>query len=97
MSNVIAVSGPIRKKYLNKEISNFINNMIMGRKTNIGATNDGVEIIKGEKIKRNFIISPVIVSGDAVGAVIILSDSGINEVMEKTANFISRFLSKHLE
>ena len=97
LSNVIAVSGSIRKRYLNKEISNFINNMIMERKTNIGATNDGVEIIKGEKIKRNFIISPVIVSGDAVGAVIILSDSGINEVMEKTANFISRFLSKHLE
>ena len=97
LNNVIAASGPSKRKYLNKEISSFINNMIMERKNTIEGITDETEIIKGEKEVCNFIVSPVIVSGDAVGSVIIISDSKISDLIEKTSNFIARFLGKHLE
>ena len=70
--------------------------MIKNRKTTMDY-DDEIEIIKGIKIEGKFIVSPVLVSGDAVGAVIILSKDEINDLMEKTANFIAKFLGKHLQ
>jgi hypothetical protein len=50
-----------------------------------------------KKEEYNYVFSSVIVNGDAIGSVIVLSDDEIDEFDEKSANFISKFLSKHLE
>ena len=60
-------------------------------------SNDGLEIISGIVEESKYIVSSVIVSGDAVGSVIILSDENINDTEEKCSYFIAKFLSKHLE
>ena len=71
--------------------------MIKNRIPILDDKTDELEIIKGIKEEGNFIVSPVLVSGDAVGAVIILSNSEITDLIEKTSNFIARFLGKHLQ
>ena len=97
LNNVIAASGPSKKKYLDKEISKFVSDMIKDRVPKVDSEIDDFEIIKGTIEKSKFIVSPVIVSGDAVGSVIILSNTEITDLIEKTSNFIARFLSKHLQ
>ena len=94
LDKVIAASGPMKKKYLNREVSDFISDSIKNR--NIEETHD-IEIVNGVHEECEFIISYVVVSGDAVGSVIILSDNKINDVVKKTSNFIAKFLGKHLE
>lgn len=97
LNKVIAASGSLKKKYLGKEISKSINDMIKNRNTTIDDAIENIEIVGGIAEECKFIVSPVLVSGDAVGSVIILSKTSITDLMEKTSNFISRFLSKHLE
>ena len=94
LNKVIAASGSLKKKYLNKEISNFISDSIKNR--NIEEIHN-IEIVNGIHEESEFNISYVVVSGDAVGSVIILSDSKITDLMKKTSNFIAKFLGKHLE
>lgn len=95
LDRVIAASGPMKKKYLNKEISNFITDTIKNRDTNYSTCD--IEIVNGIHEESEFVISYVVVSGDAVGSVIILSDTKINDVVKKTSDFIAKFLGKHLE
>ena len=44
-----------------------------------------------------YVIASVVVSGAPVGSVIILSKEKIDDLVEKCASFIAKFLSKHLE
>ena len=97
LNKVIAASGTLKKKYLGKEISKYINDMIKNRNTTIDDETENIEIVSGVHEGCKFIVSPVLVSGDAVGSVIILSNSNITDLIEKTSNFIARFLSKHLQ
>ena len=85
------------KKYNGKEISQSLSNIIDKRSVTLNNSNDGLEIISGIVEESKYIVSSVIVSGDAVGSVIILSDENINDTEEKCSNFIAKFLSKHLE
>lgn len=94
---VIASSGSLKKKYNGKEISQSLSNIIDKRSVTLNNSNDGLEIISGIVEESKYIVSSVIVSGDAVGSVIILSDENINDTEEKCSNFIAKFLSKHLE
>lgn len=95
LDKIIAASGPMKKKYLNKEISNFITDTIKNRSIDDGLYD--IEIVNGIHEESEFVISYVVVSGDAVGSVIILSDTKINDVVKKTSDFIAKFLGKHLE
>ena len=97
LNNVIAASGPLKKKYLNKEVSKYVSDIIKNRIPTKDSDLGEIEIIKGVYEKCKIIVSPVIVSGDAVGSVIIISDSDITDLIEKTSNFIARFLGRHLQ
>lgn len=95
LDRVIAASGPMKKRYLNKEISSFVTDTIKNRSIDDSINN--VEIVEGITEDNEFVISYVVVSGDAVGSVIILSDTKISDVVRKTSDFIAKFLGKHLE
>jgi AbrB family transcriptional regulator (stage V sporulation protein T) len=94
---VIGASGPLKKTYIGKDISHFVESAIDKRGNLVENNKNSIEIIDGVIEEFKYVISSVIVNGDAVGAVIILSDKSINEFEEKSASFISKFLSKHLE
>ncbi len=94
---VIAASGSLKKKYLNKEIGPFLEEVISRRESYSEKYKKEIEIIEGEKEEYNYVVSSIIINGDSVGVVIILSKEEISEIEEKTTNFISKFLSKNLE
>ena len=97
LDRVIAASGTLKKKYLGKEISKEVEDIINKRRTTIDNETQDIQITEKLSEECKYIVSSVIVSGDAVGSVIILSDEEISDLIEKSANFIARFLSKHLE
>ena len=97
LDKVIAASGSLKKKYLGKEISKDVEDIINKRRTTIDNETQDIQITEKSSEECKYIISSFIVSGDAVGSVIILSDEEISDLIEKSANFIARFLSKHLE
>ncbi len=94
----IAGSGSMRKKYLNKNISKFLENIMRERKSIIEQNNHGIELIDLENENLSYIILPIIMNGDAIGLVIVLSDKNdISLSDEKIATVVSQFLGKHIE
>ena len=97
LNKIIAVSGSLKKKYLGKEISKYLGNIINRSRITVEDTKPGIELIDKVHEESKYVICSVVVSGDAVGAVIILFDDQISDTIEKTASFIAKFLGKHLE
>lgn len=94
---IISASGPLKKKYNGKPISSFLEQIIKKREPVTENNKSELEIIDGIKEETRYIFFPVIANGDAVGLVMILSDTNIKECDEKSASFIAKFLGKHLE
>lgn len=93
---IIAVSGNLKKKYLDKEISNFVIHGIERRDSFVERQKKGVEISPGMEEVGYYSFASIVNNGDAIGSVIILStESPILESEEKMAVILARILSKH--
>ena len=93
----IAGSGNLRKKYLNRNISLFLENAMNNRK-NVIDNSHSIELIDADNENLNYVISPIIMNGDAIGLVIILSEKeDIVQIDEKLASIVAQFLGKHIE
>lgn len=94
----IAGAGPLRKKFLNKNISKYLENIMNDRKNIVETSNHNIELIDLEEENLVYVISPIIMNGDAIGLVIILSEkSDIGKTEEKLASVFAQFLGKHIE
>ena len=95
---IVAFAGALKKEYLGKTISNSIDKIIQDRTTLVKKENSDLELVTDKIIKASYVISPIIVRGDAIGAVVILSSKGrIDEFDEKTAIIAAKFLGKYIE
>jgi len=94
---IIAASGPLKKKYMGKEISKFIEEAIDKRGNIVKNSKAELELVNDIYVDACYALSSVVANGDAVGLVIIFSENNIKESDEKCACFISKFLGKHLE
>lgn len=96
--NIIAIAGPLKKKYLGKPISSFLEGAIENRDNYTLKEVKELELSSGIYEKGLMTLSTIIVNGDPVGLVLILSqDNRISEADEKIINIISQFLGKHIE
>lgn len=97
LNKIIAVSGGLSKKYLDKEINNELIDLI--KTNNIIINNKMIDlVISNGKVEKCYnAIVPIIVSGTVMGSVIILSNKKIDELVEKVGLFIAKLLCKHLE
>ena len=94
----IAGSGNLRKKYLSKSISKHLETIMKDRKVVIEDGLHEIELIEAEKENLAYVISPVIMNGDAIGLVLVLSEkSDIGQTDEKMAAVVAKFLGKHIE
>lgn len=91
----IAGSGRLKKNYLNKKISNDILNILNKRKF-IYENNSQINLTD-ETFKGDFIISPIISSGDAIGVIIMLDEENLSEEDVNIVKIITNFLARHLE
>jgi len=94
----IAVSGVLKKKYMDKNISRFLESVMNDRTMLLESSVHNIELLDGEIEKYAYAIYPIIMNGDPIGLVIILSDkSDIGQLDEKLVNIAAQFLAKHIE
>jgi len=94
---VIAVSGNNKKKYINKNISSHLEQVINDRKR-VHVVGSKVEFVDKIEEECSYVIYPIIANGDAVGAVVIMSDDeDIDDSEEKLVKIVAEFLGKHVE
>ena len=95
---IIAVSGLSKKEYLNKEISNYLESMILKRENTISKSIETMEITDDKTLKVSYAICPIILSGDCIGSIIILNEKNeITDADYKIIQIASKILCTSLE
>ena len=95
---IIAVSGDLKKKFLNKHISAALDLLIKNRIVESSKDFSKISFINNDFIEASYVIAPIITNGDAMGAVIIMStDEKIDDFVIKTGVIAAKFLGKYIE
>jgi len=96
--SVIAITGKLKKKYLDKSISSFLENCLSKREKVFETYNKKIKIIEDDEIEGTYSIAPIISNGDVVGLVIIFDDDAlITDNDYQMCQIVANFLGKHLE
>lgn len=91
---ILAITGSLRKKYINCEISDIIKSMIERRDNFIENKKKNIYLTADDYEYGYYAFSSIINNGDAIGSVIILSlDNPIMETEEKMASIMAKLLS----
>ena len=94
---VIAVSGPLKKKYLGKEINEFTERSIERRDSFSEKQKKNFKIVKEEEENGYYTFASIVNNGDAIGSVIVIStDVPITDVEDKMTTVLSKLLSNSL-
>jgi len=92
---VIAVAGPLKKKYLNKEINEFMERSIERRDSFNEKQKKDFNIVEGEVENGYYSFASIVSNGDAIGSVMIIStDTPITDVEDKMVVVLSKLLSQ---
>lgn len=95
---VVAGSGPLKKKYINRNISNFITESIKRRDKMIENHFKDLNFVEDEIITCSFVMSTILVNGEATGMILIISeDEKMSESEMQMAGIVSSFMTKYLE
>ena len=96
-NSILAVSGPLKKELLNKSIGTDLELKIKRREEMLEKHKKALKITDKE-LEWTYAVSPVIVAGDVIGLVMIIStEDNVEDVDLKLAQIASKFLSNHLE
>ena len=99
----ISVSGTSKKEFLERKISDELEDIMDKRKSVVlSATNKNLIPIHGDDDGSKYsgqVIAPILAEGDAIGSVVILSKEGkaLGEVEQKLAETAAAFLGKQME
>ncbi len=94
----IAGSGPLKKNYVDKNISGFLEKIMKDRKNVIETSLHPIELLENVKESLAYVIYPIIMNGDTIGLVLVISEkSDIGQLEEKLVNITAQFLGKHIE
>lgn len=95
---VVAASGPLKKKYLNKNISDFITESIKRRDKILENHFKELNFIEDEKLTCSYVMSTILVNGEATGMILIISEEEkLSESEMQMAGIVSSFMTKYLE
>ena len=98
---IIAVSGGSRKEFMEKHISDELEQVINNRSTHIATRSDSdfVPIIDDENsdVYSAELIVPIISEGDVLGAIIMLGNKSMGEVEGKLAQTAAGFIGRQME
>ena len=95
---IIAGSGKLKKDYINKPISNFIEKSIKRRDKLLENHFKELNFIGNEELECSYILSTILVNGEAVGMIVIISEEEkLSEVEMQLASIVSSFMTKYLE
>ena len=91
---IVAMAGPLKKKYLNMGVSETIERMIERRDSFVERKKKEIEISPGLSEFGYYTVATIINNGDSIGSVIILSlDTPMLEQEEKLGMILANMLS----
>ncbi|MEG0449058.1 MAG: stage V sporulation protein T [Lysinibacillus sp.] len=96
---IIAVSGIAKKEYIGRRITSFAEGFMEDRSMVLEKMEATIELVPGqyEQVK-SYCAAPIVINGDPIGAVIILSKVHfIGEVEQKVVEAAANFLAKQME
>lgn len=94
---ILAFSGPLKKEYNQKTISEELETKIKRRENMIEKHNKKIHLIEDKEEEGTYAVSPIIVNGDTAGIVMIFSkEEPVEEEDFKIVQIASRFLETHL-
>lgn len=95
---IVAASGSLKKEYLNQTISSDLEVKINRREEMLEKHKKKISIIDEKSIEATYAICPIIVNGDVIGVVIILScDDPVEEIDLKLVQIASKFFANQIE
>ena len=95
---VVAASGPLKKRYLNKNISEFITESIKRRDKILENHFKELNFIEDEKLTCSYVLSTILVNGEATGMILIISEEEkMSDAEMQMAGIVSSFMTKYLE
>ena len=95
---VVAGSGKLRKDYINRPISNFMEKSIKRRDKLLENHFKELNFVNDEEIECSYILSTILVNGEATGMIVIISkDEKLGETEMQLASIVSSFMTKYLE
>lgn len=95
---VVAGSGPLKKAYLNKSISDFITESIKRRDKMVQNHFKELKFVEDEELTCSYVMSTILVNGEATGMILIISeDEKLGESEMQMAGIVSSFMTKYLE
>ncbi len=95
---IIAASGSLKKKYLEKNISDHLLKSIKRRENLLEEYEKEIEIVDGSHESGTYALSTIMANGDAVGLVLLFSkDKEIGKEEMQIASITSAILGKYLE
>ena len=101
-NKIIATSGSseFKKKYLNKPVSAYLDEIIQDRDVIKTDSNDDICITEGVKEGSRCVIAPIYSDEAALGTIIVCSDNEdleIDELIVKTCQIAANFLGKDIQ
>ena len=97
VDKIIACSGPSKKQYLQKNISEGLITSLQRREMLTETHLKEVSFIQNKKENCTYIIRTILVNGDAVGVVILFSTTEkINDTDDKVIQIVANFLERQL-
>ena len=95
---VVAGSGSLKKKFLGRNISDFITESIKRRDRMIENHFKELNFIDKEEITCSYVMSTILPSGEAIGMILIISEEEkLGETEMQMASIVSSFMTKYLE
>ena len=94
-STIISYSGKSKNEYLNQNVNIEFFKLLESRKKYVEEKN--IINISNIDIKKSYIIEPLILNGDLIGSLILLSNNSITKEKEKLVDFASKILINYIE
>ena len=92
------IAGALKKKYFEANISHYLEGVMRNRESIVFNNVQNISLVEGDIEKLASIIVPIIMNGDVMGLVLVLSEkSDIGQLEEKMATVAAQFLGKHIE
>lgn len=92
----ISISGPLKKQYQNKEISETILKYINARKI-VTVQDKKINLTKDKTEDGNIVVSPIIANGDEIGSIVVVSNEELTKNNIDMINLLAKVLAKHIE
>jgi len=96
--HVIAMAGDLKKDYISKSVSKYLESVMESREYVFADNYVEVELVNGVVDTLSYVLSPIIVNGDCTGSIIIMSKKNkMTDFEHKTVLIAAKFLGKYLE